>query len=98
MFRDVSERPRAHRLARVQAGMGAGVAASIRHQGLGLDVLGARLLAMLDGSMTRPELVRAIMQFAETGAGGVPAIAQEQAEAACDRLLWMFARNGLLEA
>lgn len=98
VFREVSERPRAHRLARIQAGSGAGIAASVRHQGLGLDVLGARLLAMLDGSMPRLELVRAMMQLAETGAGGVPAITQKQAEAACDRLLWMFARNGLLEA
>ena len=96
-FREVSARPRAHALARAQAALGPGTTASVRHVGVDLDTHAARFLALLDGTRSHAELVGAMQQvFADAGEAG--SVTTEMVTASCDRLLALFARNGLLDA
>lgn len=96
-FREVSERPRAHALARTQAAQGP--AASVRHVGVDLDTYAARFLDLLDGTRSHAELVEAMQQvFADVDVGGAGSVTTGMVTASCDRLLALFARNGLLDA
>lgn len=98
-FREVSERPRAHALARAQAAQGPGTAASVRHVGVDLDAYAAKFLALLDGTRSHTELVGAMQQvFADVDVGGAGSVTTGMVTASCDRLLALFARNGLLDA
>ena len=92
----VEPRPRASLLARVQAEAGEGHAATVRHQTLSLDPLSARLLALLDGRRGRAELLAALSAAAPALAkdGALPSA--QSIAANLDRLLDLFARNGLL--
>lgn len=104
-FAVVSARPTAHALARAQAQAGEGHAASVRHMSVGLDPLAAQLLALLDGSRTRAELIEALLPAAQTepelrrlmDRKGRPAVRKIVA-ASVERLLATFARQGLLIA
>lgn len=83
------ERPRAHALARAQTELGADCVASIRHTAVHLDAPAARLLGLLDGRHDLAALTQAMQ----------PLLPQEYAQAAhegCARMLWTFARQGLL--
>jgi hypothetical protein len=94
------ERPRAHALACAQAAFGEGHAATARHRSLDLDPLAARLLTLLDGTRDRAALVEALLPEARR----TPALAgtgegsglEAAVAAAVERLLLVFARNGLL--
>lgn len=96
------ERPQAHALARAQAAFGEGHAGTARHRSLDLDPLAARLLSLLDGSRDRAALVEALLPEARR----TPALAgmgegdglEATVAAAVERLLLVFARNGLLLA
>lgn len=80
-------RPRAHPLALAQ--LGQGCVASIRHTAVHLDAPAARLLGLLDGRRTLDDLVEAMQE-------AVPEAEAGDLRAGCERLLWTFARNGLL--
>lgn len=83
------ERPRAHALARAQIGLGADCVASIRHTAVHLDAPAIRLLGLLDGRHDLEALTQAMQ----------PLLPVEYAQAAregCERMLWTFARQGLL--
>lgn len=101
-FRTVSERPCATTLARAQAALGLGHAASARHLPMGLDAFAMRLLSRLDGSHTRSELATLLVDDVTQGRLQLdPALPDPAALAAivtenCERLLAMFARHGLL--
>jgi methyltransferase-like protein len=103
----LSERPRASALARARAAAGETQVATARHRNLDLDRVSALLLSLLDGRHDRAALEAALFGalqadpgFQETLAQGpsTPAGLQGQIKANCERLLWVFARNGLLEA
>lgn len=97
----VSERPRATALARAQAAAGEGHAATARHRSLGLDALSGMLLTLLDGTRDRAalaaELVAAVIAEPEL-AEGLSGDLEAAVPANLDRLLWVYAREGLLEA
>ena len=89
----LAERPCAHPLARAQAARGC-IVASLRHTAVELDALSTSLLSHLDGTRSLPELA-SLMAGALQQQGQVtadPAII----ESACARMLWTFARQGLL--
>lgn len=82
-------RPQAHALAQAQLRLGADCVASVRHQAVHLDAAGARLLGLLDGQHDLEALTQAMR----------PLLPEEYAEAAragCERMMWTFARQGLL--
>ncbi|MFP5404605.1 MAG: methyltransferase regulatory domain-containing protein [Gammaproteobacteria bacterium] len=87
-------RPRAHALARAQAGTPGWVVSGARHVAMDLDDHGRALLAALDGTRSLDELV-ALMQ-ARLAAAGVSLPAVQVCELT-HRQLWLFARQGLLE-
>lgn len=104
-FNGVSERPRASCLARAQAAVGEGHAATVRHRVLALDPLSTHLLTLLDGTRDRASLIESVRQRIEDQPGLAPALADrckdplELGDAVADnldRLLRVFARNGLL--
>jgi ribosomal protein S7 len=84
-----SARPRAHALARAQLARGGDCVASIRHTAVHLDAPGARLLGMLDGQHDLDALTRAM-------ADSMPEADAHDLRAGCERMLWTFARYGLL--
>lgn len=103
----VSERPCATRLARAQALWGEGHAATARHRVLALDHLSAHLLGLLDGTRDRPALIEALARRIAEQPELAPSLSspsrdprqQRQALAEnLDRLLRVYARNGLLES
>ena len=103
----VSERPRASPLARARAAAGEAQIATVRHRNLDLDRVSALLLTLLDGRHDRAALEAALLAslradpgFQETLAEGPagPAGLRGQINANCERLLRIFARNGLLVA
>ncbi|MBI5612691.1 MAG: methyltransferase regulatory domain-containing protein, partial [Gammaproteobacteria bacterium] len=102
LFHAVGERPHATALARTQAAMGLGHAASARHLPMGLDAFAMRLLAQLDGTHSRDELAAILVNDIVQGRLQLdPAPADRTALAAivaenCQRLLATFARHGLL--
>jgi hypothetical protein len=101
------ERPRASALARARAAAGETQVATARHRNLDLDRVSALLLTLLTGRNDRVALEAALFAaiaddpgFQETLAQdpSTPARLQGQIKANCERLLRVFARNGLLEA
>ena len=95
------ERPRAARLARAQAARGAGHVATPRHGTLTLDPFAARLVALMDGTRSRDELVEGLATDLAEGRldAGVPVPQPLRPRVAenVDRLLRLFARQGVLE-
>jgi hypothetical protein len=85
---DLSARPTAHALARLQA-QAEQAAAGLRHTALELDAYSARLLALADGKRTLEQLAAAMQSE-------LPDAAPEDVRARCEQLLWTFARHGLL--
>lgn len=103
----VSGRPCATRLARAQAAAGEGHAATVRHRVLALDPVSAHLLTLLDGTRDRAALIESLRRKVELEAGLAPVLGvlsgdPRGLDAAVadnlDRLLRLFARNGLLES
>jgi hypothetical protein len=105
-FRQVLVRPLASTLARAQADLGLGHVTGVHHTGLDLDPISTRLVGLLDGTRDLDALTRAIA--AELASGALPPppgldpqrlsgerLAQ-QVRGACDRLLTLFARHGVL--
>ena len=89
------ERPRAHALARLQAGSPGWVVSGARHVALDLDEPGRILLGLLDGSSTIDELAAILRdRLADAGWDGSP----EAVRAMTHRQVWLFARQGLLVA
>ncbi|MDW8323208.1 MAG: methyltransferase regulatory domain-containing protein [Burkholderiales bacterium] len=83
------DRPCAHGLARAQLALGQDCLASVRHTAVQLDAEGRRLLALCDGTRDLAALTAAME----------PLLPQEYTAAAreaCARMLWTFARHGLL--
>ena len=87
------ERPRAHALARLQANSHGWVVSGARHVAMDLDAPGRILLGLLDGSRTIDALA-VIMQANLADAGGEQS--RETVREMTRRLLWLFARQGLL--
>lgn len=103
-FNAVSEFPRAHRLAHTQAARGH--VSSVRHTDIDLDPLALHLLSLLDGHTSRDELVHRLLNEIDRDLGVRDALVSrdrstatlhERIRANVDRLLHVFARNGLLE-
>jgi len=103
----VSERPRATALARAQAAAGEGHAATVRHRVLTLDVLSAHLISLLDGTRDRSALIQGLRAMIDAQPELAPKLARlsqdpDVLDAALadnlDRLLALFARNGLLQS
>lgn len=99
-------RPRATRLARAQAASGEGHAASLRHRVVMLDRLSERLLILMDGARDIDALTREILAAIESERGiADPSACEAPIEdvhpsairASVERLLRLFARNGMLE-
>ncbi len=82
-------RPRVHALASAQLAQGGDCVASVRHAAVHLDAAGGRLLGMLDGRRDLDELVQGMAE-------SMPDQPWPELRAGCERLLWTFARNGLL--
>jgi hypothetical protein len=89
------ERPCAHALARLQARTPGWVVSGARHVAMDLDPPGRALLAMLDGRRSFAELVTAMR---ETLAAAGAALPRETVAELTQRQLWLFARQGLLQA
>ena len=92
-FDTLAEYPCAHVMARAQATRGR-IVASVRHTAVELDALSATLLTHLDGT-------RSVLELAALIAAALPTQAPTPADPstltnACTRLLWTFARQGLL--
>lgn len=85
-------RPRAHALAQAQLAQGGDCVASVRHTAVHLDDAGALLLTLLDGERDLDALATAMRVELDE------ALDPEAIREGCERLLWTFARNGLLEA
>lgn len=83
------DKPRLNRLARWQIDQGL-PPSGIRHSALALDEAGRALAALCDGGHDLPALVEAMR-------ARWPEFTREETAAACARLLWTFARQGLLE-
>ena len=89
------ERPRAHALARLQAGSPGWVVSGARHVALDLDEPGRILLGLLDGSSTIDELAVILRdRLADAEWDG----SLETVRAMTHRQVWLFARQGLLVA
>jgi SAM-dependent methyltransferase/methyltransferase-like protein len=102
IFHAVTDCPRATALARAQAAMGLGHAASARHLPMGLDAFAMRLLSRLDGRHTRNELAAMLAVDITQGRLQLDPATSERAALVplvtenCQRLLATFARHGLL--
>ena len=83
------ERPRAGKLARVQAAAGIGDVASLRHTQARIDENSRRFLTLLDGTRTLPELA---MQMAGPGGDMIDALGSVQTA------LGQFVHAALIEA
>lgn len=84
-------RPRAHALARAQLDQAGDCVASLRHTAVHLDDAGAHLLGLLDGERDLDALTEAMRAALDES------LDPASIRAGCERLLWTFARNGLLE-
>ena len=89
------ERPCAHALARLQAKSPGWVVSGARHVAMDLDEPGRILLGLLDGRRTIDELA-VDMQAMLADAGLDKSL--EAVSAMTHRLVWLFARQGLLTA
>jgi len=101
----LAERPRLHALARAQAELKLGHLATVRHTTVQLDAFAARLACLLDGTRSRDELLAAMLAAIDGGKIIIDAVGKKQDEkkraaavqANVDRLLGLFARQGLME-
>ena len=102
-FNQISQHPRAHQLAHVQASRGH--VSSVRHIDVDLDPLSRHLLTLLDGTRTRDELVQKLIVEIDQDLGTHDTPISHDHDAAqmharisgnVDRLLALFARQGLL--
>ena len=105
--RHLCERPCATALARAQAALGEGYAATARHRVLALDPLSAHLLTLLDGTRDRASLIRELRRKIEVEPHLAPSLGEDSLDSAgfeaalagnLERLLSLFARNGLLQS
>ncbi len=87
------ERPRAHALARLQAGTPGWVVSGARHVAMDLDAAGRTLLAALDGSRTLDELADFMRAALAQSGVELPLL---EVRTLTERQLWLFARQGLL--
>ncbi|HWB08770.1 MAG TPA: class I SAM-dependent methyltransferase [Pirellulales bacterium] len=99
---EVSERPRASPLARLQAKEGANVT-TLRHRRLALNEFDRQVLLRLDGRQTHAELLQALSASADSGEisfAGLPGDGAEPSPEVLSRLLAKtlrrLARSGLL--
>jgi len=107
-FRQVEPRPLASELARAQAALGVGHATGVHHTALDLDPVSARLVGLLDGTRDLEALTQAIAVDLTQGTlpspPGLdpqrlgPVRLAQQVRSACERLLGLFARHGILVA
>ncbi|MBD3811567.1 MAG: methyltransferase domain-containing protein [Betaproteobacteria bacterium] len=88
-----ADRPGVHFLARLQATSPGWTVSGARHVALELDEPGRILLGLLDGSRTLDELA-VILRNVLTDAGYERTL--ETVQAMTHRLVWLFARQGLL--
>lgn len=102
----VSERPCATPLVRAQAAAGEGHAATVRHRVVTLDPLAAQLLRVMDGTRDRSALIDALRRKIHAEPALAPRLATRSQDPDAletalsdnlDRLLRLFARNGLLQ-
>lgn len=102
-FNQISQRPRAHQLAHVQASRGH--VSSVRHIDVDLDPLSRHLLTQLNGTRTCGELTQNLIAEIDQDLGTRDALLSHDHTAAqtharisgnVDRLLALFARQGLL--
>ncbi|MBU0654626.1 MAG: methyltransferase regulatory domain-containing protein [Gammaproteobacteria bacterium] len=102
---DLPERPQALPLARLQAEQGWSSVATIHHLALSIDAFASRLLELLDGTRTAPELAQVLLEEAAAGELAIPGGKQAQTSgkgmdkeitANVQHLLQVFARHGLL--
>ncbi len=106
-FHKITQRPRATDLARTQASNNLGHLATARHAIIQLDAFSAQLVNYLDGSLTQAELVNRLTADVLIGTlkidliGVQPSSKSEQVKAQiavnCQRLLALFAANGILQ-
>jgi methyltransferase-like protein len=103
----VSKRPRATSLVRAQAAAGEGHVAIARHRVLTLDPLSAHLLRLMDGTRDRSALIEAMRREIHAEPAIAPRLASPSQDPntletaiseSLDRLLRLFARNGLLQS
>jgi SAM-dependent methyltransferase len=99
----VPERPRLNALARAWLAQDATTLPTPWHQSLDTDPFSLRLLALLDGRRDREALLAALSDDLDQGRLELPDLPREPARgrallaANLDRLLALFARNGLLQ-
>jgi len=102
---DIAARPEATALARAQAANAMGHLATAHHSTIELDAFSSRLVYSLDGSKTQEELAEDLTAEIVNGtllleprlvSSNTPAEISGKVRANCDRLLSMFAANGIL--
>lgn len=92
---EIPPAPRANELARAQATAGWNCTASVRHVGVELDHYAATLLLMMDGDRSYEQLVEAMEDYIRREGGWM---GRKDVEEACERLMAIFLRNGLVVA
>ncbi len=104
VYHGLSSHPRAHALARAQAGAYLGHLATVRHTVLDVDPLAGQLVQLMDGTRNLDELVAELVVYlahhtaravVKGGAAELPP--DGQLLAGCKHLMELFARHGLLE-
>ncbi len=102
---DIPERPQALLVARIQAEQGWSSVATVHHLTLSLDAFARRLLSLLDGTRTAPEISEQLQRETEAGELVIPGGKQTQVHDQgltkeitdnVQHLLNVFARHGLL--
>lgn len=98
----VSVRPCASLLARVQAAVGLGHVATVRHMPMGLDDFAMQLMTYLDGTRNGDQIAAALGRDIAAGELRIEGAPRGTALAKlihdnCARLLHQFARHGVLE-
>ena len=105
-FNKITQQPQATALARTQASNKLGHLATARHAIIQLDAFSTHLVNYLDGSLTQAELVDRLTGDVLSGKLGIdfkgvqlskPEQVRTQIAANCQRLLTLFAANGILQ-
>lgn len=100
----IPDRPRAHVLAQAQLRRGSRNITTVWHESLNTDAFSRRLLSYLDGTRDRQALVGQLLRDVAEGALSLPGLPENPRQRAedmvfnVDRMLTLFARNGILEA